>query len=96
MDYQTANNQSAVAFREGRYADTYPLSALAPVDGATLFDLARHIAPRQVFYLPRTTDLDELAQLPYHHQSARYSIHIEELWLGYRLKAIAVFYARAP
>ncbi|GAA6041420.1 hypothetical protein JCM8097_005242 [Rhodosporidiobolus ruineniae] len=42
----------------------YPLSALAPLHGADLFSLARRITPNVAYYLPRNTDLLELAALP--------------------------------
>ena len=80
---------------------SYPLSALAPLHGAELFALARTITPHVAYYLPRNTDIEELARLPEGcpRRSAEGEIvegaeqvEIEEEWCGWKLKAITAYY----
>ncbi|KAK4056360.1 putative diacylglycerol O-acyltransferase tgs1 [Microbotryomycetes sp. JL221] len=42
----------------------YPLSALKPLPGTELFALARRITPHVAMYLPRNSDVFEIARLP--------------------------------
>lgn len=73
------------------YADVYPLEALRPVGGQALFAHARAISDKVVFYIPRNVDLDDVAQLAHTSAQAPIAVHVEELWMGYKLKALAVY-----
>ncbi|WVQ75139.1 hypothetical protein IAR50_004748 [Cryptococcus sp. DSM 104548] len=51
IDYRSGPNSS------------YPLSALLPIHGRDLFHLTSRLTPNIAYYLPRNTDLQELADL---------------------------------
>ncbi|ODO06939.1 hypothetical protein I350_04300 [Cryptococcus amylolentus CBS 6273] len=51
IDYRSGPNSS------------YPLSALLPIHGRELFHLTSRLTPNIAYYLPRNTDLQELADL---------------------------------
>lgn len=79
----------------------YPLSALAPLHGATLFSLSRAITPNIAYYLPRNQDLLELAALPDvapwagrpgAGEGRRERVEVEEEWMGWKLKAVTAYY----
>lgn len=78
-----------------QYQDIYPLSKLHPVHGKELFRLAQAICERTVMYLPRNVDLEEVAQLVKVSPNTQLTVHAEELWLGYKLKALAVYFSGA-
>ncbi|CDZ98873.1 Methylase [Phaffia rhodozyma] len=66
----------------------YPLSALKPLHGRELFELARGITQDVAYYLPKNTSLEELSALA----DPAESIEIEEEWMGGKLKALTVLY----
>jgi trimethylguanosine synthase len=76
----------------------YPLSALLPIHGKELFELASRITPNIAYYLPRNVDLQELADLaPYQaaeegQAAQREYVEVEEEWVGYKLKAVTAYY----
>ncbi|GAA6020716.1 hypothetical protein JCM10207_001996 [Rhodosporidiobolus poonsookiae] len=79
----------------------YPLSALAPQHGRSLFALARRVTPNIAYYLPRNVDLLEVAALP---RAASWAdrpgagegkeerVEVEEEWMGYKLKAVTAYF----
>ncbi|GAA5876428.1 hypothetical protein JCM8547_002121, partial [Rhodosporidiobolus lusitaniae] len=84
---------------------SYPLSALAPLPGPSLFRLARQITPNVAFYLPRNTDLLEIARLPdaapwegrkdaggKGGKGERERVEVEEEWMGWKLKAVTAYF----
>lgn len=81
--------------KDQEYTDIYPLSLLRPVGGRELFRLARTICDKIVFYLPRNVDLHEVDQLTSMFPNAHFGVQVEELWLGYKLKALAVYWSEA-
>lgn len=70
----------------------YPLSALAPLHGKELFELARGITQDVAYYLPRNSDLEECAALADEGEQ----VEVEEEWMGSKLKAITVLYGGLP
>lgn len=80
----------------------YPLSALAPLHGRALFDLARRITPHVAYYLPRNVDLLEVAGLVGADAGAvddgddavreRERIEVEEEWMSGKLKAVTAYF----
>ncbi|WFD34990.1 putative diacylglycerol O-acyltransferase tgs1 [Malassezia cuniculi] len=74
-----------------KYSDIYPLSELRPDGGSAIFKMSQKIAPRTVLFLPRNSDLDDIAKLRDESEKP-VRIHIEECWIGYKLKALAVYY----
>lgn len=74
-----------------KYCDIYPLSELRPGGGRNVFRLAQTISPRTVLFLPRNSDLNDIAQLR-EEIDTPIRIHIEECWLGYKLKALAIYF----
>ncbi|WFD32325.1 putative diacylglycerol O-acyltransferase tgs1 [Malassezia sp. CBS 17886] len=74
------------------YTDLYPLSELRPCGGKKLVKLARLVSPRTVLYLPRNVDLDDVAHLAIVPGTQTcVPVHVEELWMGLKLKALAVY-----
>ena len=63
--------------------------------GRELFRQARTICDKIVFYLPRNVDLHEVDQLTSMFPNAHFGVQVEELWLGYKLKALAVYWSEA-
>lgn len=93
VEYQNPTQMATdpQAVDTSKYCDVYPLSELRPGGGATIFRLAQMLAPRTVLFLPRNSDLNDISRL--RSESARpMRLHIEECWLGYKLKALAVYY----
>lgn len=76
----------------------YPLSALLPIHGRKLFELASKITPNIAYFLPRNVDLQELAELAPVHEAEegngleREFVEVEEEWVGYKLKAVTAYY----
>lgn len=69
-------------------APPYPLSAIQPLHGKELFELARTITDDVAYYLPRNTDLEEVAGLC--REGER--VEVEEEWMGSKLKALTCLY----
>ncbi|KAN0065629.1 putative diacylglycerol O-acyltransferase tgs1 [Thecaphora frezii] len=76
------------------YSDLYSLSLLAPLPGKELFELTSNLTRDIAFYLPRNTDLDEIAALatPVAEAHEHPTIHIEEQRLGTKLSAITCYF----
>lgn len=83
--------EKALKVSTSSYTDLYPLRELRPVGGQKLFQLAYGICDKIVLYLPRNVNLDEVARLAQLVPDTPLAIHAEELWLGYKFKALAVF-----
>ncbi|WFD42987.1 putative diacylglycerol O-acyltransferase tgs1 [Malassezia psittaci] len=79
-----------------KFLDEYSLSELSPLKGLDLFRLARQVSKNVVLYLPRNTNLNEISQLSQVEPDTTFNIQIEELWLGYKLKALAVYVSELP
>lgn len=69
---------------------SYPLAALAPLHGADLFRLAQRITPNVAYYLPRNSDLLEIAALADPVKGER--VEVEEEWMSGKLKAITAYF----
>ncbi|GAA5902221.1 RNA methyltransferase [Sporobolomyces salmoneus] len=75
----------------------YPLSALAPLHGAELLNLASQVTPHIAYYLPRNVDLIEVANLsPLKPGESvggkRERVEVEEEWMSGKLKAVTAYY----
>ncbi|WFC98896.1 putative diacylglycerol O-acyltransferase tgs1 [Malassezia yamatoensis] len=79
-----------------KFLDEFSLSELTPLQGPDLFRLARQVSKNVVLYLPRNTNLNEISQLSQVEPTTAFDIRIEELWLGYKLKALAVYVSESP
>ena len=77
-----------------KYYNAYPLSALRPCGGFTLFDISMKISNKVVMFLPRNTDLDQISQVVSRDKSTKYTAHVEEMWMGTKLKALCVYFAK--
>ncbi|KAI5475826.1 trimethylguanosine synthase [Pseudohyphozyma bogoriensis] len=66
----------------------YPLSALQPLHGKTLFDLCRRVTPHVAYYLPRNVNLVEVAELVKEGEK----VEIEEEWMSGKLKAVTAYF----
>ncbi|GAA5904193.1 hypothetical protein JCM5296_005524 [Sporobolomyces johnsonii] len=76
---------------------SYPLSALKPLPGAQLLSLARQLTPHVAFYLPRNTDLLEVAELAGRNDDGtRETVEVEEEWMNGKLKALTVYFGELP
>ncbi|GAA5939480.1 hypothetical protein JCM1841_001549 [Sporobolomyces salmonicolor] len=76
---------------------SYPLSALKPLPGAQLLSLARQLTPHVAFYLPRNTDLLEVAELAGRDsEGRRETVEVEEEWMSGKLKALTVYFGELP
>ncbi|EPQ27413.1 uncharacterized protein PFL1_04951 [Pseudozyma flocculosa PF-1] len=82
------------------YTDIYPLSLLQPLPGKQLFDLTSTITGDIAFYLPRNSDLDEIANLVPPSAEGEgegengVKIKVEEQYLGPKLSAITCYFGR--
>lgn len=74
-----------------KYSNAYPLSALRPCGGFALFDMSITFADMVVMFLPRNTDLDQISQIVSRDKTKKYSAHVEEMWMGTKLKALCVY-----
>ncbi|WAR55892.1 hypothetical protein PtB15_6B636 [Puccinia triticina] len=70
----------------------FSLAALHPEHGHALFHRVRSITDRIVFFLPRHTDLRDLAALVPAGPSGAKTIEVEENWLGAKCKALSVYF----
>lgn len=93
VDYQ--NPMVKTGTEKPEQSCLYPLSKLKPLSGQELFCLARKICDNTVFYLPRNVDLHEVARLVQLIPDKKLTVHTEELWLGHKLKALAVYFSEA-
>ncbi|WVW86985.1 hypothetical protein I302_109041 [Kwoniella bestiolae CBS 10118] len=81
-------------------SSTYPLSSILPIPGDDLFELCTTLTPNIAYYLPRNTDLKELAALaktlegedPDGRGRTREWVEVEEEWVGEKLKAITAYF----
>lgn len=81
---------------------SYSLSSIQPIHGTDLFDLARKITRNVVYYLPRSTRLEEVSALLSDEDSRTGSgrakpatpekVEIEEEWMGDKLKVLACYF----
>lgn len=77
-----------------KYSNAYPLAALRPCGGFALFDISIKFTNLVVMFLPRNTDLDQINQIVTRDKNEKYSVHVEEMWMGTRLKALCVYVGR--
>ncbi|KAG6810473.1 hypothetical protein H0H92_011708 [Tricholoma furcatifolium] len=76
---------------------SYSLSSIQPLHGAELFKLTRKITPNVAYYLPRNTQLDEIANLledtdPEKSIESSEHVEVEEEWMGSKLKALTCYF----
>jgi trimethylguanosine synthase len=85
------------------YGKTYPLSAVEPIPGDQLFEIAHKITPNLAYFLPKNVDLKELAGLAQtldapsqdgsqDQERQREWVEIEEEWVGDKLKAVTAYF----
>jgi len=77
-----------------KYSNAYPLSALRPCGGFALFDMSIKFSDMVVMFLPRNTDLDQISQIISRDKSTKFTAHVEEMWMGTKLKALCVYFAK--
>jgi trimethylguanosine synthase len=65
----------------------YPLSALEPIPGPELYALSRALTHNVAMYLPRNTDVAQVAAL-----SPDTAVELEEEWMGGKLKALTAYF----
>lgn len=68
-------------------SSSYKLESLAPVPGQALFELSRQLTTDVAMYLPRNTDLEQVARL-----EPDSTIEIEEEWMSGKYKAMTVYF----
>lgn len=100
-------SSSASAFARPAAPPKYPLSAVEPIHGADLFRLTAALTPNIAYYLPKNTNLKELAVLaPRLRPEAdavqsdgaqggnrdREWVEVEEEWVGEKVKAVTAYY----
>lgn len=74
---------------------SYSLSSLSPLPGDQLFSLAKKMTPHIALYLPRNTDIEQIASLcssTTGGQEEEERVEVEEAWMGKKLKAITCYY----
>ena len=82
---------------------SYPLSALLPIPGDELFELASALTPNIAYYLPRNMDLQELSNLARPLEIAQNDgtggeprtrdwVEVQEEWVGPKLKAVTAYF----
>ena len=67
---------------------TFDLNRLTPLPGSELLPLLRSLTPHVGIFLPRSTDLDQLAALA----GAGSKVEVEEEWMGPKLKAFTAYF----
>ncbi|KAF8334209.1 RNA cap guanine-N2 methyltransferase-domain-containing protein [Cantharellus anzutake] len=67
----------------------FTMDMTAPLPGDQLFSLARSITPHVAYYLPRNTNLEEIAGLV---DPKEEKVEIEEEWMGSKLKALTFYF----
>ncbi|XP_050212485.1 uncharacterized protein LOC126664243 isoform X2 [Mercurialis annua] len=68
------------------------MTMLRPRDGYSLFNTAKKIAHRIVMFLPRNTDLNQLAELTL-SADCPWSLEVEKNYLNGKLKAITAYFS---
>jgi trimethylguanosine synthase len=69
-------------------SSVYKLENLTPLPGAELFALSHKISRNVAMFLPRNTDVGELASLTPPGEN----VEIEEEWMGSKLKALTCYF----
>ncbi|KAG8705034.1 hypothetical protein FRC12_003211 [Ceratobasidium sp. 428] len=72
----------------GVQSSDYTLSSLIPLPGPELFTLSSEISQNIAMFLPRNTNVQEIAALAPPGQS----VEIEEEWMGSKLKALTCYF----
>lgn len=85
VDYQRLPRASTDG---SAYPGSYPLSALTPLPGKELFDLARRITPDVAMYLPRSVDVGDIGKLAAPDEV----VEVEEAWMGRNCKAVTALF----
>jgi len=67
----------------------FTLKMTAPLPGDELFALARTITAHVAYYLPRNTNLEEVANLV---DPNKEKVEVEEEWMGTKLKALTFYF----
>ena len=94
-EYLTFTNDTTV---DPAAAPIYPLSAIEPIPGDELFQLASALTPNIAYYLPRNVDIDQVSRLARSIDSSqngereREWVEVEEEWVGDRLKAVTAYF----
>ncbi|KAK1280145.1 hypothetical protein QJS04_geneDACA020687 [Acorus gramineus] len=65
---------------------------LQPLDGYSLFNIARGIAPRVIMFLPRNVDINQLADLS-SSVHPPWALEVEKNFLNGKLKAITAYFS---
>ena len=73
-------------------SEIYPLSAVQPIHGRDLFQLASTLTPNVAYYLPRNVDVGELGGLAKQTGGEREWVEVEEEWVGDKLKAVTAYF----
>ena len=61
---------------------------MTPLDGVTVFQVAWGVSGNLAFYLPRTTNLDQLVSLA----QAGETVEVEQHYLNKKLKTITAYF----
>ncbi|CAE6452628.1 unnamed protein product [Rhizoctonia solani] len=69
-------------------SSVYTLDSLLPISGVDLFTISRKISKNIAMYLPRNTDVGEIAALAPPGEN----VEIEEEWMGSKLKALTCYF----
>lgn len=96
-------SSSACASAKPAAPPKYPLSAVEPIHGADLFRLTAALTPNIAYYLPKNTNLKELAVLAPRLETVqsdaagsgkrdREWVEVEEEWVGEKVKAVTAYY----
>jgi trimethylguanosine synthase len=86
IDYLTSADDALPASAASKRI-SYPLSALQPMPGPELYSLCHAMTHNIALYLPRNTDVDQVAAL-----SPTTNVEIEEEWMGGKLKALTAYF----
>ncbi|KAH9839716.1 S-adenosyl-L-methionine-dependent methyltransferase [Rhodofomes roseus] len=89
-------DQSALGGIDGEKAPPeFSLSAIKPVHGRELFEVARSITRNVAYFLPRNVNLEEVSALVAEEQETEdgdYMVEVEEEWMGTKLKALTCYF----
>lgn len=69
----------------------YNLFSIMPVPGSELFHLSRRITRNIAYFLPRNTNLEEIAAL-LGEEDKEEKVEVEEEWMGDKLKALTCYF----
>lgn len=82
--------------------ESYPLSAISPLDGTELFNLSAALTPNIGYYLPRNVAVDEVASLAHPldqveanedgREREKEWVELEEEWVGEKMKAVTAYF----